>query len=153
MIRNMARNKKSHPKVAFSLENSRIYGGADGTRTRDPRRDRPVFNPVSMRVCGRLVFQSIPNTCSIFTFVANRIPKNSTLQAQQNCAGRLIEFGWAERLEYLSQKHAQRHCNARSGGGQAKTMSPAFGPFPSRTASGYMGSPCRMPRYTVSLCT
>ena len=44
-----ARNKKSDPKVAFfvcfkefkGLE--ALYGAADGTRTRDPRRDRPVF--------------------------------------------------------------------------------------------------------------
>jgi len=33
------RPKKRRPEGAFST----LSGGADGTRTRDPRRDRPVF--------------------------------------------------------------------------------------------------------------
>ena len=41
--------KKSDPKVAFFELSRRSvvldgkFGAADGTRTRDPRRDRPVF--------------------------------------------------------------------------------------------------------------
>ena len=30
-------------QVAFLLQQLRLVGGVDGTRTRDPRRDRPVF--------------------------------------------------------------------------------------------------------------
>jgi hypothetical protein len=42
-------HKKSDPKVAFFVRFKEfkgleaMYGAADGTRTRDPRRDRPVF--------------------------------------------------------------------------------------------------------------
>jgi hypothetical protein len=36
-IKEQAQAKKNAPKVRF------LTGGVDGTRTRDPRRDRPVF--------------------------------------------------------------------------------------------------------------
>ncbi len=36
--------KSAHSKKAFPFGKAfQISGGADGTRTRDPRRDRPVF--------------------------------------------------------------------------------------------------------------
>ena len=35
--------KNTHLLVGTSRENHMKYGGVDGTRTRDPRRDRPVF--------------------------------------------------------------------------------------------------------------
>ena len=38
MLINHARYEKRRTKFAFS-----VFGGVDGTRTRDPRRDRPVF--------------------------------------------------------------------------------------------------------------
>ena len=36
----MTRTQKGHPLSGYPLYKN---GGADGTRTRDPRRDRPVF--------------------------------------------------------------------------------------------------------------
>ena len=50
MVRTMARKQKSHPKVAFSLEQLQITGGVGGTRTRDPRRDRPVDHRLGLGV-------------------------------------------------------------------------------------------------------
>jgi len=38
----------ANPQKRKSLKSSGIDGGADGTRTRDPRRDRPVFTSLSM---------------------------------------------------------------------------------------------------------
>ncbi len=35
------RQKQKNPEL--SVRGLSIYGGVDGTRTRDPRRDRPVF--------------------------------------------------------------------------------------------------------------
>ncbi len=39
MIFRPSKNKKAPQRRIFIL----LHGGADGTRTRDPRRDRPVF--------------------------------------------------------------------------------------------------------------
>jgi hypothetical protein len=35
--------KNAHSSVGTLKENMMNFGGADGARTRDPRRDRPVF--------------------------------------------------------------------------------------------------------------
>ncbi len=48
MARGIAQTKKAALLGRFQRGSSRInvqskYGAADGTRTRDPRRDRPVF--------------------------------------------------------------------------------------------------------------
>ena len=51
-------------------------GGVDGTRTRDPRRDRPGVKRASMRVSGRFVFQKPAKTCRSCPGNASRIPTN-----------------------------------------------------------------------------
>jgi hypothetical protein len=53
MVRNVDRNKKSHPKVAFSLEAIQNSGGVDGTRTRAPRRSLKPSSPLrKVTRCG-----------------------------------------------------------------------------------------------------
>jgi len=71
---------KEKRAAASLLQPVDFIGGVDGTRTRDPRRDRPGVERASMRVSARFIFQRPRKTCNSCLGHADRIPKTDAHQ-------------------------------------------------------------------------